>query len=170
MDSQPAPPRPSPAPPRPGAPAGTPAARPEPARGEDLGDEVPPPTLSAERGRWRVIALALALTAVVAFVLTRGGEPDPASRGQDEQAGGRPSGASAATAPPIILPACPGDRPPPRPPEPGETVPAGTADYLFQDSLESSLGAAPDLVEVEDGTAVFTIDGITGTRVLRFAG
>jgi hypothetical protein len=49
-------------------------------------------------------------------------------------------------------------------------VRAGTADYLFQESLESSLGTAPDLVEVEHGSSVFTVDARTGTTVLRFAG
>ena len=45
-----------------------------------------------------------------------------------------------------------------------------TADYYFQSSLESSLGTAPDLVEVERGSSEFTVDGRTGTTVLRFAG
>jgi hypothetical protein len=50
-------------------------------------------------------------------------------------------------------------------------VPAtATADYYFQGSLESSLGTAPDLVEVEKGSSVFTADGTTGVTVLRFAG
>ena len=49
-------------------------------------------------------------------------------------------------------------------------MPAATADYYFQSSLESSLGTAPDLVEVERGSSVFTVDGRTGTTVLRFAG
>ncbi|MGA9162620.1 MAG: hypothetical protein WB297_17390, partial [Actinomycetota bacterium] len=49
-------------------------------------------------------------------------------------------------------------------------MPAATADYYFQGSLESSLGAAPDLVEVEKGSSVFTVDGRTGVTVLRFAG
>jgi hypothetical protein len=55
-------------------------------------------------------------------------------------------------------------------PDPAEAVPAATADYYFQSSLESSLGTAPDLVEVERGSSVFTVDGRTGTTVLRFAG
>lgn len=55
-------------------------------------------------------------------------------------------------------------------PEPADGVPAATADYYFQGSLESSLGTAPDLVEVERGSSVFTVDGRTGTTVLRFAG
>ena len=45
-----------------------------------------------------------------------------------------------------------------------------TADYYFQGSLESSLGTAPDLVEVEKGSSDFTADGGTGVTVLRFAG
>jgi hypothetical protein len=50
-------------------------------------------------------------------------------------------------------------------------VPAtATADYYFQGSLESSLGAAPDLVEVEEGNSVFTVDRRTGVTVLSFAG
>jgi hypothetical protein len=46
-------------------------------READQDEAVPRSVATAERGRWRVIALALTLTAVVAFVLTRGGEPDP---------------------------------------------------------------------------------------------
>jgi hypothetical protein len=49
-------------------------------------------------------------------------------------------------------------------------VPAATADYYFQGSLESSLGTAPDLVEVEEGSSLFTVDGRTGVTVLRFDG
>ena len=49
-------------------------------------------------------------------------------------------------------------------------MPAATADYYFQDSLESSLGTAPDLVEVEDGSSLFTADAGTGVTVLRFDG
>ena len=45
-----------------------------------------------------------------------------------------------------------------------------TADYYFQGSLESSLGTAPDLVEIEKGSSGFTADGTTGVTVLRFAG
>ena len=40
-----------------------------------------PSVVTAERGRWRVIALALTLTAVVAFALTRGGETRPRGSG-----------------------------------------------------------------------------------------
>jgi hypothetical protein len=49
-------------------------------------------------------------------------------------------------------------------------VPGATADYYFQGSLESSLGTAPDLVEVDRGNSVFTVDGKTGSTVLRFGG
>ena len=49
-------------------------------------------------------------------------------------------------------------------------MPGATADYYFQGSLESSLGTAPDLVEVEKGSSVFTVDARTGVTVLRFAG
>ena len=58
-------------------------------------------------------------------------------------------------------------RPHPSPPRPCRRA---TADYYFQGSLESSLGTAPDLVEVEEGSSVFTVDGRTGVTVLRFAG
>ena len=67
-------------------------------------------------------------------------------------------------------PQCSGDATTPAAPEPAQAVPAATADYYFQGSLESSLGTAPDLVEVDKGSSVFTADGTTGVTVLRFAG
>jgi Concanavalin A-like lectin/glucanases superfamily len=139
----------------------------------DRGEAFRPSVGTAERGRWRVIALALTLTALVALALTRGGEPDP---GQD-QAGADPGTQTDPAVP--ILPTNPSPGPPPQcsggatPPatlERTETVPGPTADYLFQNSLGSSLGAAPDLVEVDRGSSVFTVDDTTGTTVLRFAG
>jgi hypothetical protein len=121
----------------------------------------------AERGRWRVIALALTLTAVVAFALTRGGETDPRDRDQARA----DSETAAPTDPsPGPQPQCPGDATTPAPSEPSQSVPAATADYYFQGSLESSLGTAPDLIKVEEGSSVFTADGSTGVTVLRFAG
>ena len=129
---------------------------------------------TAERGRWRVIALALTLTAVVAFALTRGGELDPGSRNRaraDPETPADPASPSLPTNPsPGPPPQCSGDATTPAAPEPAQAVPAATADYYFQGSLESSLGTAPDLVEVEEGSSVFTVDGRTGVTVLRFAG
>jgi hypothetical protein len=121
-------------------------------------------------GRWRVIVLAAVLTAAVAFALTRGGGSNPA-RGLDGKGRTRaePSAASPTTGPPIPLSTCNGGLPPPMP-EPADIVPAATADYLFQGSLESSLGRAPDLAAVGAGSGVFTVDASTGTTVLRFAG
>lgn len=128
------------------------------------------PVGPAEHGRWRVIVLAIVLTAAVAFGLTRGGGSDPV-RGLDGR--GRtpaePSAASPTTGPPVPLTTCGGGLPPPIP-EPADIVPAATADYLFQGSLESSLGRAPDLAGVGTGSGVFTVDANTGTTVLRFAG
>lgn len=145
-------------------------ATPDAARDDEA---VPPSVGTAERGRWRVIALALTLTALVAFALTRGGEADP---GRD-QAGADP-GTPSDPAFPILPtnpspgqpPQCSGGATPPATLVRTETVPGPTADYLFQNSLGSSLGAAPDLVEVDRGSSVFTVDDRTGTTVLRFAG
>jgi hypothetical protein len=108
--------------------------------------------------------------AVVAFALTRGGETDPGDRDQARAAD--PASPSLSTDPsPGSLPQCSGDATTPAAPEPARAVPAtATADYYFQGSLESSLGTAPDLVEVEKGSSVFTADGGTGVTVLRFAG
>ena len=129
---------------------------------------------AAERGRWRVIALALTLTAVFAFALTRGGETDPGGRDQaraDVETPADPAVPGLPTDPsPGPLPPCSGDAATPAAPEPAQAVPAATADYYFQGSLESSLGTAPDLVEVEKGSSVFTADEGTGVTVLRFAG
>lgn len=129
-----------------------------------------PQVAPAERGRWRVIVLAVVLTAAVAFGLTRGGGSDP-ERGLDGRGRTRaePSAASPTTGPPVLLATCNGGLPPPIP-EPADIVPAATADYLFQGSLESSLGPAPDLAGVGAGSGVFTVDASTGTTVLRFAG
>lgn len=120
--------------------------------------------------RWRVIVLAVGLTAAVAFGLTRGGGSDP-DRGLDGRARtpAEPNAASPTTGPPVPLTTCSGGLPPPIP-EPADFVPAATADYLFQGSLESSLGRAPDLAGVGAGSGVFTVDASTGTTVLRFAG
>jgi hypothetical protein len=133
-----------------------------------------PSVATAERGRWRVIALALTLTAVVAFALTRGGDPDPAD---PDQAGAAPETPADPALPSLPTDPsqgpptpCSGDATTPAAPEPAQAVPAATADYYFQGSLESSLGTAPDLVEVEEGSSVFTVDGRTGVTVLRFAG
>jgi hypothetical protein len=124
-----------------------------------------------ERGRWRVTALALVLTGAIAFGLTRGGELDAARSGQ-EQARAEPAGPtepSAGSTPPSLLVACSGGPTHADLAPPAQAVPASTADYLFQNSLVSSVGTAPDLEEIERGSSVFTVDGRTGTTVLRFA-
>jgi Concanavalin A-like lectin/glucanases superfamily len=140
----------------------------------DQDEAVPRSVATAERGRWRVIALALMLTAVAAFVLMRGGEPDPGGPGQARADAEAPADARFPSLPSNPSrgqpPQCSGDATTPASPEPTDAVPAATADYYFQSSLESSLGTAPDLVEVERGGSVFTVDGRTGTTVLRFAG
>ena len=174
-EPMPAPPEVPPA--RPGPPAEVPGTRGAPLEGSgsegDRDEAVLPSVATAERGRWRVIALALTLTAIVAFALTRGGEPDP---GQDQaradpERPADPAFPSLSTNPsPGPPPQCSGDATTPVAPEPAETVPSATADYLFQRSLGSSLGIAPDLVEVGRGSSVFTVDRRTGTTVLRFAG
>jgi hypothetical protein len=175
--SEPTPATPEIPPARPDPPAEVPGTRGAALQGSeregDQDEAVLPSVATAERGRRRVIALALTLTAVVAFALTRGGEPD--SRGQDQARANpetpadpgipsRPSNPS--QGPP---PQCSGVATTPAAPDPAEAVPAATADYYFQSSLESSLETAPDLVEVERGSSVFTVDGRTGTTVLRLA-
>jgi len=174
---------PTPAPPeippaRPDPPAEVPgtrgAALESSEREGDQDEAVPRSVATAERGRRRVIALALTLTAVVAFVLTRGGEPDPSGPDQARAYAEAPADPSFSSLPSNPSrgqpPQCSGEATTPAAPEPTEAVPAATADYYFQSSLESSLGTAPDLVEVERGSSVFTVDGRTGTTVLRFAG
>jgi len=171
------------------APPDVPQARPHPpaevpgTRGASLGDReregdqdeaVLPSVATPAHGRWRVIALALTLTAGVVFALTRGGEPDPGGQDQalgDPEAPADPAFPSLPTNPsPGPPPQCSGGATPPATLERTETVPGATADYYFQGSLESSLGTAPDLVEVERGNSVFTVDARTGTTVLRFGG
>ena len=137
----------------------------------DRGDEVVPSDAAAERGRWKVIALALTLTAVVAFALTRGGEPDPtAERAGDEHEPAATTGPTPSSTF-TFLPACSGEPPSASDlPAPADSVPGATADYLFQDSLGSAIGNPPDLVEIGEGSSVFTVDARTGVTVLRFAG
>jgi len=145
---------------------------------ERVGDRdeagVPSVATPPARDRWQVIALALTLTAVVAFALTRGGEPDPGGRNQARADAGAPADPAFPSLPtnpsPGPPPQCSGGGTPPEAVEPADGVPEPTADYYFQGSLESSLGTAPDLVEVKGGSSVFTVDGETETTVLRFAG
>jgi hypothetical protein len=135
-------------------------------------EEVLPAPAAAGRGRWRVIVLALVLTGAIVFGLTRGGELDVQRSGQ-EQARAEPAGPTepiTGSAPPSILVACSGQPAQADFAPPARAVPAPTADYLFQNSLVSSVGTAPDLLEVEGGSGVFTVDGTTGVTVLRFAG
>jgi concanavalin A-like lectin/glucanase superfamily protein len=143
-------------------------------QGIDQDETILPSFGIAETGRWRVIALALTLTAVVAFALTRGGEPDPGGGDQARAVPGAPGGPAFPIPPnnpsPVPPPQCSGDATTPAAPEPARAVPAATADYYFQGSLESSLGTAPDLVEIEKGSSAFRVDRRTGVTVLRFAG
>jgi Concanavalin A-like lectin/glucanases superfamily len=138
----------------------------------DRNDEVVSSHAAAEGGRWRVIALALTLTAVVAFALTRDGEPDPAGdRAAEEQVPTAPTGPGTPAPASGLLPTCSGEPGSPSDlPPPADVVPGATADYLFQDALASALGNPPDLVEIGEGSSVFTVDASTGTTVLRFAG
>jgi hypothetical protein len=173
---------PTPAPPevppaRPDAPAEIQGTRDRPfegSGGEGDRDEARLPSVAtAERGRWRVIALAFTLTAVVVYALTRGGGPDPGGRDQaraDAEAPADPADPDPRDPSPGPPPSCSGDGTTPAAPEPAQGVPAATADYYFQGSLESSLGTAPDLIEVEEGSSVFTADAGTGVTVLRFDG
>ncbi|HJY32018.1 MAG TPA: LamG-like jellyroll fold domain-containing protein [Actinomycetota bacterium] len=48
-------------------------------------------------------------------------------------------------------------------------MPAAAADYRFHGSLGSRVGAAPDLVEIGEGTIAFTDEGMIGRSVLSFA-
>ena len=129
----------------------------------------PPPVGPAERGRWRVIVLAIVLTGAVAFGLTRGGGSDP-QRARDGRGQALAEPNAASPAPPLVVPRTCSGGPAPPIPEPAGIVPAPTADYVFQGSLESSIGHAPDLAGVGGGSGIFTVDGRTGTTVLRFAG
>jgi hypothetical protein len=79
--SEPTPAPPEVAPARRDPPAEVPGRRGAPLEGSERegnqDEAVLPSAAPAESARWRVIALALTLTAVVAFALTRGGEPNP---------------------------------------------------------------------------------------------
>ena len=119
----------------------------------------------------RVIVLALTLaSASFAFALIRGGEPTDAGGVAQEGEVGSDAAAfpSLAPNPPPEAPGSCVGAPVPRVLLPAETVPAPTADYRFQDSLESSVGSAPDLVEIGDGETAFTDEGTIGRSVLSF--
>ena len=88
--------------------AASPAPRGAPLDAASKDEEFLPSVAAADRGRWRVIALALTLTAVVAFALTRGGESDP-ERGLGERPSSEladPRSPSPATTSPPVLPTC----------------------------------------------------------------
>ena len=131
---------------------------------------------TAERGRWRVIALALTLTAVVAFALTRGGELDPGGRDQaraDAETPADPAVPSLPTDPsPGPPPQCSGDATTPAAPEPAQAVPAATADYSSRARSKAAWEPTPipNSSRSRGGSSVFTADGRTGVTVLRFAG
>jgi hypothetical protein len=123
----------------------------------------------------RVIVLALALASVsFALALIRAGEPTPAGgvakQGQaasDPAAFPTPAPNPTPVPPPEAAGSCVG-APVPRVLTPAETVPPAKADYRFQDSLESSVGAAPDLVEIGRGGTAFTDEAKIGLNVLSF--
>jgi Concanavalin A-like lectin/glucanases superfamily len=140
-------------------------------------EELPTPVAYTPHGRWAVIVLALVLAGTsFAFAMIRVARPDLVA------AVGREGVRTDPEAPPLASP-----RPAAtQPGQPGPcstdgsrvelltqpqavTVPAATADYRFQGSLGSRVGAAPDLVEIGDGISAFTDEGMIGRAVLSFA-
>jgi Concanavalin A-like lectin/glucanases superfamily len=124
----------------------------------------------------RVIVLALTLAiASFAFALVRSGEPNTVDGVAEEGEVGSDPVAFPSLAPnptPVPPPAAAGPcvgAPVPRVLTPAEIVPAPTADYRFQHTLKSSVGAAPDLVEIGNGGTAFTDEERIGRSVLSFA-
>ena len=139
----------------------------------------PPSAVITERGRWKVVALALVLTAAVAFGLTRGGESELARRpGGQEQARAdaeTPAGPSRFE---------PGNRPSPRVhrvpagyrgrhrcPSPAGSRRLATADYLLPELAREQPG---NRTRPHRGRGVAAASSRwtqgPGTTVLRFAG
>ena len=137
---------------------------------EDERVDLPP--ASARGGRVRVIVLALTLAAAsFAFALIRDGGPNPVAA--DGEA--RPIPDATTQVPRAASPPAPAQQgqctaaPVPRVLTPTETVPAPTADYLFQGSLESSIGTAPDLIPVGRKRIAYTDEEMIGSTVLSFS-
>lgn len=135
---------------------------------EDEGDDRP--RARAGGGRVRVIVLALTLAAAsFAFALIRDGGPNPvaadgAARAVPDTTVQVPTAAS----PPAPAGQCTA-APVPRVLTPADIVPAPTADYLFQGSLESSVGAAPDLIPIGRKRIAYTDEEMIGSTVLSFS-
>jgi hypothetical protein len=141
-------------------------------------EEVPPAIASTVRGRWSVIALALLLAGTsFAFAVIRGARPDPVAAVGGEEIRSDPESPPglASPSPATTQQGQPGTCSPDGSPVVFLTqleavrVPAATADYRFQDSLGSKVGAARDLVEIGEGTIAFTDEGMIGRSVLSFA-
>jgi len=117
-----------------------------------------------------VIVLALTLAAAsFAFALIRDGGPDPVAA--DGDAGAVPDATDrvpTASSPPVQQGQCT-VAPVARVLTPTATVPAPTADYLFQKSLESSVGTAPDLIPIGKKRIAFTDEDIIGSTGLSFS-
>lgn len=148
-------------------------------------DERIPPTMPAAAGggRWPVIVLAFMVAASIAggFIRRNTLEPPVALGVEGEQKAlavhETPAGDSSPSTSTAASSTGPDECPdqPATPtelePEPVVTV-AVTADYRFRNSLASSVGTAPDLVEIKHGSSGFADKAVLGhTRtVLRFAG
>jgi hypothetical protein len=120
----------------------------------------------------------LLAAAGLAFAFVRGTSRNPpaAPGGIDEasaietllDAGSR---GGAAAVPPAEPDRCPDEHPPPALEPPPKVEPAvATADYRFTGTLASSVGVAPDLVEIGPGTSGFSDEGMIGRAVLSLGG
>jgi len=117
-----------------------------------------------------VIVLALTLAAAsFAFALIRDGGPDPvAADGEARAAPDATAHVPTASSPPVQQGRCTA-APVPRVLTPTAIVPAPTADYLFQGSLQSSVGTAPDLIAIGRKRIAFTDEEMIGSTVLSFS-
>lgn len=136
-------------------------------------EEIEPDDRPAARGRGgriRVIALALTLAAAsFAFALIRDGGPDPVAADGDARAiPDATAEVPTASSPPVQQGQCTA-APVPRVLTPTGIVPAPTADYLFQKSLESSVGKAPDLIPIGRKRIAYTDEQMIGSTVLSFS-
>ena len=135
---------------------------------EDEQDDRPPAPTGG--GRARVIVLALTLAAAsFAFALIRDGGPDPvAAQGEARALPDATAQVPTAASPPAPAGQCTA-APVPRVLTPAGAVPAPTADYLFQGSLESSVGTAPDLIAIGRKRIAYTDQEMIGSTVLSFS-